>query len=107
MAQLAASNLPIPIGMVGIYARTREGEIMTQPDPYGVAINIREIYDELIRASGKLDRLVDQHEAVRTEVADHETRIRLLERGRWPLPSLAVVLSLGALAAAVIPLVEH
>ncbi|MBO2460983.1 hypothetical protein [Actinomadura violacea] len=56
--------------------------------------------DRLVRIEIKLDQALTQH-------ADHETRIRLLERGRWPLPSVAVLLSVGALAAAVIPLVSH
>lgn len=54
--------------------------------------------DRLTRIEVKLDQALAQH-------ADHETRIRLLERGRWPLPSVAVVVSLGALGAAVVPLV--
>ncbi|MFE9102969.1 hypothetical protein [Actinomadura geliboluensis] len=56
--------------------------------------------DRLTRIEVKLDQALAQH-------ADHETRIRLLERGRWPLPSVAVVVSLGALGASVIPLVTR
>ncbi|WP_433329939.1 hypothetical protein [Spirillospora sp. CA-294931] len=93
---------------------------MTSPDPLGVQIGAREIYDEVksardeVRAVGsKVDRLVDGHDGlrsdiddVRTDLADHETRIRSVERARWPLPSLGVLLALGALIAAVIPLLS-
>jgi hypothetical protein len=31
------------------------------------------------------------------QIPDHETRLRALERGRWPLPSVAVLVSAVAL----------
>jgi hypothetical protein len=33
---------------------------------------------------------------------DHESRIRALERARWPLASLTVLIALGALAVALV-----
>jgi hypothetical protein len=66
---------------------------MTPESPTG-------INDRLVRIEVKLDQALADH-------ADHETRIRLLERGRWPLPSLAALLSVGALVAAIIPLVNR
>jgi hypothetical protein len=34
------------------------------------------------------------------DIPDHEARLRVLERARWPLPTVAVVVSLGAGVAA-------
>jgi len=76
-----------------------------------VTIGAREIYDELKTVGGKVDKVdskvdgVDSKvDGVVTEVADHETRIRALEKGRWPLPSLAALLAFGSLIVALIGL---
>jgi len=84
-------------------------------DPLGpVQITGREIYDEVVRVRTTLERLVDQAAATREtlsnhdeqlraltavpeRLADHEARLRSLERARWPLPSLAAVTGLAAL----------
>lgn len=64
----------------------------------GVTITAREIYDAVVRLTGRCDVMIsNQEHAARTD-QDHETRIRLIEKGRWPLPSLAVLISLGAIA---------
>lgn len=47
----------------------------------------------LTRVEGKLD-------TVHTTSVDHETRIRLLEKARWPLPALATLISIGSVVAA-------
>lgn len=78
---------------------------MTATDPLGgVQIGAREIYDEVKSVGSKLDRLTNAHDEVQKDVADHEARIRTLERSRWPLPSLAALISLGALIVALIGL---
>lgn len=69
----------------------------------GVTITAREIYEAVIRLTGRVDVLIEQHAETRNDVKDHEERLRSLERGRWPLPALAVLLSIGSLAAAVLP----
>lgn len=67
-------------------------------DGFGsVTIGPREIYDRLGDVDRKVDRLIADQDGLRERVADQELRIRTLERARWPLPSLAVLLSLGAL----------
>lgn len=88
---------------------------MTGMDPLpGVIITAREIYDGVVRLTGRVDVLIEQHMALTQDVqqheqradhrySDHEGRLRSLEKGRWPLPSLAAVVSLAALAVAVIP----
>jgi hypothetical protein len=70
-------------------------------DPLGpVVITAREIYDQLIRVAAAVERLVGQLDEQARDVHDHETRLRSLERGRWPLPALAVLVSIAALVLA-------
>jgi hypothetical protein len=75
------------------------------PDPLGpVVITAREIYDAVVRLTGAVEGVMKDHSEARNDLIDHEARLRALERSRWPLPSLAALLSLGALAVAVVPL---
>lgn len=69
----------------------------------GVVITSREIYDAVVRLTGRVDVLIQQQSETQHDLQDHEGRLRSLEKARWPLPSLAVVCSLAALALAVIP----
>jgi len=68
-----------------------------------VTITAREIYDAVLNLTGRVDVVIAQQADVAKDVSDHETRIRSLEKGRWPLPSLAAIVSLAALAITVIP----
>lgn len=80
---------------------------MTHLDPLGpVTIGAREIYDELKTVGVKVDRVDSKVDGIVAEVADHETRIRALERGRWPLPSLAALVALASLILAVISFLQ-
>lgn len=68
-------------------------------DPLGpVIITSREIYDQLVRVVAAVERLADKLDEQNRDLHDHETRLRSLEKGRWPLPSLAVLVSIAALA---------
>ena len=42
--------------------------------------------ERLVRIETKLDQALSNH-------TDHEERIRALERARWPLPSLALLVA--------------
>lgn len=79
----------------------------TTPDP-GVYISSTQMYQEVrdlakavSRIESKLDSILDDTKDIRSDVQDHELRIRTLERARWPLPSIAAVTGVGALAVAV------
>ncbi len=73
-------------------------------EPLGpVTIGAREIYDQVVAVRGVVDRLVDQHQDQERTATDHEARIRSLERGRWPLPTVSVLVALVALVIAVLP----
>lgn len=66
--------------------------------PLGFAvITSREIYDAVVRLTGRVDVLIEGKTHTDRDVTDHEGRLRVLERARWPLPSLAVVLSIAAI----------
>lgn len=69
----------------------------------GVVITPREIYDAVIMLTGRVDTLIAQHEVLASKKDDHEDRLRNLERARWPLPSIAAIVSVIALLVGVIP----
>lgn len=80
---------------------------MTQIDPLpGVQIGAREIYDELKTVGVKVDHVSSQLDGVVQDVADHETRLRVLERSRWPLPSLAALVALASLILTIISFMQ-
>lgn len=69
----------------------------------GVTITSREIYDAVVRLTGRVDVLIEQQAHTNTDVQDHEGRIRVLEKGRWPLPALSALVAIGALTVSVLP----
>lgn len=81
---------------------------MTPQDP-GVYISsaqmyqeMRSLHDVVTRVDSKLDALSGQAQ----QIQDHETRLRTLERGRWPLPTLAVLVGLAGAVTSVIALLR-
>ena len=78
------------------------------PEPLGpVTIGLREVYDAVMRLTGTVERLAAQHDDTARQLSDHEARLRTLERSRWPLPSLAALVSIAALIVAAAALVER
>lgn len=64
---------------------------LTTPDPLGVQIGAREIYDKVTEVArqvtemrgelrGDITRLTDQHDGLRADITDLETRMRIQER---------------------------
>jgi hypothetical protein len=79
----------------------------------GAWITSREIYEAVVRLTGRVDVLIEQQTHIRLEIEelkkdlrDHEDRLRILERGRWPLPALAAVVAIASLALAVFGLIN-
>lgn len=72
---------------------------MTQtPDPLlGAVIQPREIYDAVVRLTGRVDVVIMQSEEYKADIKDHEMRLRQLESSRWPLPTLSVLMAAAAL----------
>lgn len=86
---------------------------MTSSDP-GVYISPAQTYQEvrdLAKAVGrieaKVDSFLDEAKDIRGDVADHELRIRTLERARWPLPTVGVLSGLAGAATGVVSLLAR
>lgn len=67
-------------------------------DPLAVTITAREIYDAVVRLTGRVDVLIEQQADIKHDIGDHESRIRNLERTKWPLPAVSVLIALGAVS---------
>lgn len=72
-----------------------------------VTITMREVYDAVLTLTGQVNASISRQEDTARDVADHETRLRALERARWPLPSLAALLSLAAVVFAALAYFNH
>lgn len=60
-----------------------------------------EIREGFARVDGQLALLVQRNDQTDKKLADHETRLDALERARWPLPSVAAVMSVAAIGLTV------
>jgi hypothetical protein len=86
---------------------------MTTPDP-GVYVSSAEMYRELralgdgvTRVETKLDHIGQGLTELGKDVADHETRIRSLERARWPLPTIGALAGVAGAATGVVSLLAR
>lgn len=62
------------------------------PEPGSVIITPAQIFQKVDDLDGKVDRLI----ALIEKVGDHENRIRNLEKSRWPLPAVSVLVAIAA-----------
>jgi hypothetical protein len=91
---------------------------VTQPPEGGVVITLTDIYRQMVSLTTRVDaslarqdqadRILNEHEAdlrplvgAAQQLVDHEARLRSIERGRWPLTSLTVLMALASLGVAV------
>ncbi|MEU1170861.1 hypothetical protein [Streptomyces microflavus] len=81
---------------------------MTDTDPnnpVAVALELERMRGSLeagfARADGQLALLVQRSDQTDKQLADHESRLDLLERSRWPLASIAALTATAGLAIAV------
>lgn len=94
---------------------------MTSPE---VRITLDDIYRQLIALISRVDTALSRHERTEQMVAehdtelrplagaadrltDHEARLRVLERGRWPLASMTVLIALGSATVALVALLTR
>jgi hypothetical protein len=56
--------------------------------------------------NGRLDTALQRTSQAEKDIGELETRVTALERARWPLPSLAALLSLAATATGVFALIR-
>jgi hypothetical protein len=83
---------------------------VTVPDP-GVFISngqmyqeLRSLSDGLTRVETKLDGIGQGLTDLGKDVSDHESRIRALERARWPLPTIGVLAGVAGAATGAVAL---
>lgn len=79
---------------------------MNADDVGSVSIGAREIYDLGLRTKEAVERLELRLGDVSQELADHEVRIRDIEKTRWPLSPanvLTAVLAVIALGVELLP----
>ncbi|MEU0979572.1 hypothetical protein ABZ488_10145 [Streptomyces griseus] len=81
---------------------------MTDTDPnnpVAVALELERMRGSLeagfARADGQLALLVQRSDQTDKQLADHEARLDLLERSRWPLASVAALTATAGVAIAV------
>lgn len=61
--------------------------------------------EAVIRMEGKLDNIFDKVKDLDETMDDHESRLRELEKSRWPIAQISVFIAfLALLAAILIPL---
>jgi hypothetical protein len=73
-----------------------------EPHPY-VVIDLKAIYDQLVVLNTRVELLMSKQLEQERDSADHETRLRTLEKARWPLPSAALLVSLVTAGIALLP----
>jgi hypothetical protein len=84
---------------------------VTPPEQAAVAVELERMRGTMeagfARVDGQLALLVQRGDQTDKKLADHETRLDRLERGRWPLPTLGVLAGLGGTVAAAVALFQH
>jgi hypothetical protein len=77
---------------------------VTPPETTTVALELAEIRRSVevgfTEQRGQLALLVQRGEQTDKKLDDHENRLDALEKARWPLPSVAVLVALGSLGVA-------
>lgn len=76
---------------------------MTQPEG---GVTAAEIYTQLAKLSAKIDVLITKMDGASAQGADHEARIRALEKNRWPMQAVAVLASIAAVVVAILAAVN-
>lgn len=86
---------------------------MTAPDP-GVYISsaqmyqeMRTVHDAVTRVESKVDGLRDDNKDIRALQSDHESRLRALERSRWPVPTVAALAGVTGAATGIMALLQR
>ncbi|TFE42508.1 hypothetical protein E3E14_25335 [Streptomyces sp. ICN441] len=83
---------------------------MTPQDP-GVYISPAQMYQEVRglaetvgRIETKVDGFIQEAKDIRGDLADHEARLRTLEKARWPLPTIGVLAGVAGAATGALAL---
>jgi hypothetical protein len=68
---------------------------------------VRELSKAVHRIEAGIDGVLNETRNLRDDVGDHETRIRALERARWPLPTIGVLAGVAGAATGAISLLAR
>ncbi|GAA0289676.1 hypothetical protein GCM10009540_06150 [Streptomyces turgidiscabies] len=84
---------------------------MTPPESMSIALELAELRRTMevgfTEQRGQLALLVQRGDQTDKALEDHERRLDAIERSRWPLPAIAAVTAVGALAVSVWQAVGH
>lgn len=82
--------------------------VITLADVYKQVLMLAARVDASLSRQEQLDRVVAEHEAdlrpladAAERIKDHESRIRTIERSRWPMGSIMMIIALASLAVAI------
>lgn len=65
---------------------------------------VRGLAQAVGRIESKIDGILHETKDIRTDLGDHEQRLRTLERARWPLPTIGVLAGVGGATTSLIAL---
>jgi hypothetical protein len=71
--------------------------------PGYVVIDLKTIYDQILILNTRVELIMSKQLEHDRDSADHENRLRTLEKARWPLPAAALLLSLVSAGIALLP----
>ncbi|MGW5235987.1 DUF6907 domain-containing protein [Streptomyces nodosus] len=74
--------------------------------PHG-SDDLRRLSDTLTAHADRLRELADRLDGLTNALRDHETRTRVLEKARWPLPSIVTVTAVRSLALRLYEVTGH
>ena len=69
-----------------------------------VVLTIKDVYDVAQETRSIVTGMAHRIETAEARHMDHEARIRALERARWPLPALSVLIALASATLAAVAL---
>lgn len=67
---------------------------------------VRGLAQAVSRIESKIDGILDETKDIRGDLQDHEQRLRVLERARWPLPTIAALAGVAGTATGVLALLR-
>ena len=73
-----------------------------QDDGTHVGITVLDVYQQLVRLQTTVDLGFAKQDQHGLTLADHEARLRIIERNRWPLASVTALVALASLVVAIL-----
>jgi hypothetical protein len=83
--------------------------VVTPPESTQVVVELERMRGEIrtgfAEVNGRLDLALQRADQTEADIAGLDHRVTVLERGRWPLPSVAAVTGLAGLGASLYAIV--